>query len=91
MPPRITSTTVRWHFGIDTADAPLKGSLYRRDRWCLMSDAVVAFRYTSRHKGWAHGRVIGIDLAERLLDIARTKSIAPNYTTSTSDGPTWKL
>ena len=53
MPPRITSTTVRWHFGIDTADAPLKGSLYRRDRWCLMSDAVVAFRYTSRHKGWA--------------------------------------
>jgi hypothetical protein len=32
----------RWHFGIDTADAPLKCSLYRRDRWCLMSDAVVA-------------------------------------------------
>ena len=74
MPPRITSTTVRWHFGIDTADAPLKGSLYRRDRWCLMSDAVWRLRYTSRHKGWAHGRVIGIDLAERLLAAANSGS-----------------
>jgi ubiquinone/menaquinone biosynthesis C-methylase UbiE len=76
MLPQITSTMVRSRFGIGMAAAPLKSLICCPGRLCLIGCGTGASAIPAAIRVGPNGRVIGIDLAERLLDIARAKSIA---------------
>ena len=74
MPPQITSTTVPWLFGTDMDSEPSNG----KPGSCILdvgcgsgASAIPAGKVAG-----PHGRVIGVDLADRLLAMARAKASA---------------